>query len=56
MCWKDASFTLRCFNNSTNSEEGEEEPVEPIWKWHKAACRKCYFEAMKGRRVKRENI
>ena len=52
MCSKDASFTLRCFNNSTNSEEGEEEPVELIGgaDMYKAACRKCYFEAMKGRR------
>ena len=59
MCSKDASFTLRCFNNSTNSEEGEEEPVELIGgaDMYKAACRKCYFEAMKGRRgEKREHL
>ena len=62
MCSKDASFTLRCYNNSKDSGEGkedEEEPVELIGgaEMYKAACRKCYFAAMKGRRgEKRENV
>ena len=62
MCSKDASFTLRYFDSSKNSsqeKEEEEAPVELIGgaKMYKAACRKCYFAAMKGRRGdKRESL
>lgn len=62
MCSKDASFTLRCFDSSKNSSREKEEedgPVELIGgaEMYKAACRKCYFAAMKGRRGdKRESL
>lgn len=62
MCSKDASFTLRCFDSSKNSSREKEEedgPVELIGgaEMYKAACRKCYFAAMKGRRGdKRESV
>jgi len=53
---------LRCFDSSKNSsreKEEEEAPVELIGgaEMYKAACRKCYFAAMKGRRGdKRESL